>query len=297
MKHQEQARNPSRSLRPRHLAILLAIGVAGFGVGSGLVIRNVGNPIGSVAAAAPSTDHNRGPHGNPVTDEHVIARGQENGRSWTFVAFIGEDQAGRKAVCLRLELEEASTACSFDLARGLGGEAIVANALGSITYGEVARQVHAVEIRTESGAVSEATIYQPPEELGLPFNFFVGAGSGLHSEDLEFIAEASDGSVIEREVHPGLPLLEVDQDGAGSGSVIGYSTEEATCIGCDEPTRWIDCGTVCSVALDGAQATLEAHPNDGSIFVEWRGACTGPGPCIVMVDRDTAVEAVFESAP
>ena len=47
----------------------------------------------------------------------------------------------------------------------------------------------------------------------------------------------------------------------------------------------------------GAEVTLEAEPEGGAEFTEWRGACAGAsGPCTVSLDDATHVEAVFGSS-
>ena len=44
--------------------------------------------------------------------------------------------------------------------------------------------------------------------------------------------------------------------------------------------------------------SLSAEPAPGSKFVEWRGACRGSeNPCLVEVDQELQVEAVFEALP
>jgi hypothetical protein len=59
----------------------------------------------------------------------------------------------------------------------------------------------------------------------------------------------------------------------------------------------IDCGTACDAQVTAGQTVeLQARPDSGQVFVEWRGACTGTGPCRVPVTSSVAVEAVFAPA-
>ena len=55
-----------------------------------------------------------------------------------------------------------------------------------------------------------------------------------------------------------------------------------------------DCGSTCSGAFnDGTTVQLGAEPDLCSTFAGWGGACTGTGDCIVELDQDTSVTAVF----
>ncbi len=75
--------------------------------------------------------------------------------------------------------------------------------------------------------------------------------------------------------------LTVRKSGNGSGSVT--STPPG-----------IDCGVVCTSAFAVKPVTLAAHPDDGSVFVAWKGGgCSGTGTCSVPLRGPTAVVAVF----
>jgi hypothetical protein len=55
-------------------------------------------------------------------------------------------------------------------------------------------------------------------------------------------------------------------------------------------------GTTCKGSFArGTSVTLAAAPGAGSLFGGWSGACTGPGPCTVLIDRETAVGADFQT--
>jgi cysteine-rich repeat protein len=58
----------------------------------------------------------------------------------------------------------------------------------------------------------------------------------------------------------------------------------------------LNCPTTCSVTVDdGAQLTLAAAADAGSMFVGWSGSgCTGAGACVVTVSSDQAVTATFK---
>jgi hypothetical protein len=56
----------------------------------------------------------------------------------------------------------------------------------------------------------------------------------------------------------------------------------------------IDCGATCSFNFtSGTALTLTATPAAGSTFAGWSGACTGTGPCSVMMSSAIAVTATF----
>ena len=54
------------------------------------------------------------------------------------------------------------------------------------------------------------------------------------------------------------------------------------------------CSTVCSATFSsGTSVTLTAGPGAGSAFAGWSGACSGAGPCTVLIDQARAVTARF----
>jgi DNA-binding beta-propeller fold protein YncE len=78
----------------------------------------------------------------------------------------------------------------------------------------------------------------------------------------------------------GPAALSVGTAGTGSGSV--------TCDG----------GTCASTYPFGTQVTLAAAPSAGSSFAGWSGGgCTGTGPCVVILEANTAVTATFNTNP
>lgn len=80
----------------------------------------------------------------------------------------------------------------------------------------------------------------------------------------------------------GTTTLTVLRSGSGSGTVV------STPAG-------IHCGTDCSLEVEtGTIVLLTPAPDDGSRFVEWKGACSGDSSCRIKVNAPTTVEAVFE---
>lgn len=60
----------------------------------------------------------------------------------------------------------------------------------------------------------------------------------------------------------------------------------------------IDCGIVCRADYAvGTDVTLTPAPAQGSRFVRWDGACTGSLGCVVTMDQNKSVIAVFEETP
>ena len=81
-------------------------------------------------------------------------------------------------------------------------------------------------------------------------------------------------------------LLTVSKAGGGSGSVT--STPSG-----------ISCSSTCGHQFeDGTAVTLTASPVAGSSFGGWSGgACSGTGPCQLVLKADTTVTATFDTLP
>ena len=47
----------------------------------------------------------------------------------------------------------------------------------------------------------------------------------------------------------------------------------------------------------GSTVTLTATPTGGSTFAGWGGACSGTGPCVVVMNGSQTVAATFTAAP
>ena len=83
--------------------------------------------------------------------------------------------------------------------------------------------------------------------------------------------------------------LNVYKTGTGGGTVRSSESPNPNincCSGVCEP--------VCSAFYNpNSQVILNAIPDEDSIFVRWSGACTGGGSCIVSMNNDKDVTAVF----
>ncbi len=79
---------------------------------------------------------------------------------------------------------------------------------------------------------------------------------------------------------PQYPLI-ISTIGAGSGTV----TVNGDDLGCG-----VECGAIYPV---DAQITLTPHPEPGSIFSGWTGACVGSGDCKLTMDQVKTVNALF----
>lgn len=287
-----------RSLRMTGMAVVVSTAAAATFVAGDLALRSRGSEASAEGDVAPAQQRPGEAQPGRTGERRVIASGTRNGRGWELRGFRAEDGLGPRPLCLEWvqpPVDSGGTACTTDLLEGLpAGEFVISQTVDNPFFGEVAPEVESVEIHSEDGVVTQARIVDAPGALDVPYHFFVGFGRG--SGDMTLVAKDAGGNVLEREVHAALPLLVVTKDGDGSGRVTGYSTDEARCgSDCPAPARWIDCGDDCSSELDGASITLEAEPEEGSVFVGWSGACEGTGPCTIRVDSDRVVTATFES--
>ncbi|MBM4776852.1 MAG: hypothetical protein GQE15_04040 [Archangiaceae bacterium] len=79
----------------------------------------------------------------------------------------------------------------------------------------------------------------------------------------------------------GLPLT-VSKSGSGTGTVVSV------------PPAFINCGATCSATVaPGTSISFTATADPGSSFAGWTGACSGTGPCSVVVNASTTIGAVF----
>jgi len=79
---------------------------------------------------------------------------------------------------------------------------------------------------------------------------------------------------------PAAYTLTVEKSGSGKGTVTGDT---------------ITCGNTCSGQFaPGVQVTLTATPDSAYEFKGWTGACSGKGACVVTVNGNTTVGAIFQ---
>lgn len=244
----------------------------------------------------------------PTSPTVVIASGTEAGERWSLSAFTAEIQEGEAegehALCLDWKFGPAPHSggeCLIGGAKRPSGAHYFHRIADSIEgprgayIGAISKDVAAVDLSLDDGTVEEAAIYDPPPELGVDFKFFVGFTPT--NVDVRVRVLDASGGLLEQEEFEALPMLTVSKTGEGSGTVLGYRTEEIECgeqAGCPTPKpHWINCGSQCAAMLDGARITLRAVPDEGSVFAGWTGACSGDS-CALTVDSDMSVGAVFE---
>ncbi len=89
------------------------------------------------------------------------------------------------------------------------------------------------------------------------------------------------------------PILTVNKTGKGTGTVTGTP-------GSDVFDTKIDCGSSCTSDkanyqyFSNKKVTLTATPDTGYVFRGWTGGgCSGTGTCVVTMDKDITVSAMF----
>lgn len=162
-------------------------------------------------------------------------------------------------------------------------------------FGEVASAATTVTVQHEDGSTDEAVVVAAPRNLGVDVKFFVYAMPG--PGDVTLVAQDRAGEVLGQETLMAYPVLSVEKAGDGAGVVTSYHTELLAAGIEDAQARWIDCGTLCTATLDGADVTLKAVASEGSVFSGWSGDCTGAGDCVLEVSSDSHVVAHFDPAP
>lgn len=285
-------------------AVVVAVGVGSFLAAQAVLTPEATNPASGSDLSQPSATTEE-PEIIQLTPKVTVASGQQDGQPWALAAYLGVvDAPGlspRDALCTGWSFGLDKTPeflCRIGHQESFGGNGLLRSSADwtdqktTALLGTVAPSV--AEVRLESGAdVYNAGLYEAPVALALDFDFFVGfvpAGS-----DVDVVALDDSGNVLDRTHHDSLPRISVESSGSGSGTVTG----RPVCDGCPQPLEQvIDCGSDCWAEFEkGAQVSLEAVPNEGSVFAGWSGACSGRGTCTVDIDGDKSVVANFERIP
>jgi len=187
-----------------------------------------GGPTSPQQASDPSTCTDRprvqevdGAYGTMVSEATTtvvkIASGEREGQAWSLCAYRARiktnDEVPRDSLCeefkfgpgpyagytcLNLGADAPSGADYFSRAgSGLSKEE------GAAYYGAISQRVQRVVLRLRGGTEIEATISEPPEELGVDYKFFVGFAPP--SEDVTVSVEDESGRELEKEFWEALP--------------------------------------------------------------------------------------------
>lgn len=298
------------------------------GVGSGVVLLAVA--VAWTAVAKPFADVRTSVAAPPPTAEDCpVSRGQTEGSEWTsptsFIAdgsFNGQTwvlcartieriETAQEGLCMNWRIGEgpgSGMGCAFMSDRRNNNVALdedyffpVMGPEEGYIYGATPAATATLELETEKRTIT-GTVYPAPDELGGPFSFFT-IFDEPYAEGV-LIARDEDGEVlVRRRMDHGLDQLSVTLSGDGEGTVQAYRTAELRYYEecqreelerCRKPRQtWIDCPEVCSAALDRAEVTLIARPDEGSTFAGWSGDCIGARRCELVVNRAREVEARF----
>jgi Divergent InlB B-repeat domain len=92
-----------------------------------------------------------------------------------------------------------------------------------------------------------------------------------------------------------IPLLSLPSpSSAGGGFTLSVAKAGTGAGSVTSSPAGIDCGSACAASFGpGTMVTLTADPNDASTFIGWKGDCSGAGDCVLTMDADHAVRAVF----
>ena len=111
-------------------------------------------------------------------------------------------------------------------------------------------------------------------------SFFTGWSGGCTGTSLCTVSPVS-ATTITATFAPATIALTVTVTGAGTGTVTSAPAG-------------LSCTTACSASFAaGTSVALTAMPTAGAVFAGWSGACTGSGPCTVVLDQARAVTARF----
>jgi len=89
-------------------------------------------------------------------------------------------------------------------------------------------------------------------------------------------------------------VLRVQASGAGSGTVT--APDASPPLACTITAGALT-GVCAGAYPSNAAVRLVATPNGASTFVEWSGACTGPGDCVVDMSQERTATASFAQRP
>ncbi|MFN2589084.1 MAG: hypothetical protein ABR613_13340 [Actinomycetota bacterium] len=160
-------------------------------------------------------------------------------------------------------------------------------------FGRVDAAVKVVELRLEDGTTVQGAVFPAPRSMEVDFNFFVAMAPG--QDGVAIAALRRDGSALGvQRLAAALPILTVDLDGSGEGTVTGKHVCEGCPAGIEMETV-IDCGLSCWADMeDAGSIELVATAAEGSVFAGWSGECSGTETCVVRVDADKKVVAIFD---
>lgn len=140
-----------------------------------------------------------------------IAAGEREGQAWSLCAYKAtlrkNDEAPSDSLCEEFKFGSgphsgglclnlgASAPPGADYFMRAGGD--LSKEEGAAYYGAISQRVQRVALRLNEGTELEATIFEPAEELGVDYKFFVGFAPP--NEDVTVSVEDESGRELEKE--------------------------------------------------------------------------------------------------